>query len=98
MRLLLTLILCLSAVSHVAAQTTNEINVSGTTFLLNGTPFPYTGVSFFNAIYNPNFNRSAEELLKRMQKFRLCCINVLRVSALWGNKRGFVDTCSECTL
>ena len=38
----------------------SELAVSGTRFQLDGQPFPYTGVSFFNAIYNTNFNASSE--------------------------------------
>ena len=37
-----------------------ELFVSGTKFFLDGQPFPYTGVSLFNAIYNTNFNASSE--------------------------------------
>jgi hypothetical protein len=69
----------------------HEITVSGTRFLLNGEPFPYTGVSFFNAIYNPNFNKSPEERTHWLNRFRRYGINVLRVWCQWDNARGFVD-------
>src|SRR5688572_5286570 len=57
--------------------TKNVIGVSGTGFTLNDRPFAYTGVSFFNAIYNPNFNKSSEERAKWLAKFRKYGINVL---------------------
>ena len=75
-----------------------EITVQGTRFELDGKPFPYTGVSFFNAIYNPAFNQSSEARLKWLGKFRDYGINVLRVWVQWDNKRGFVDACPECSL
>ena len=79
-------------------QPKNEITVSGTRFLLNGKQFPFTGVSFFNAIYNPAFNKSSEDRKQWLTKFQKHGINVLRVWAQWDNKRGFVDACPECSL
>lgn len=76
----------------------SEITVRGDRFELDGKPFPYTGVSFFNAIYNPAFNQSTPARLKWLGKFRDYGINVLRVWAQWDNRRGFVDSCSECSL
>ncbi|MBI4873133.1 MAG: hypothetical protein HY822_00725 [Acidobacteria bacterium] len=81
-----------------ASAGAREIAVTGTHFALDGKPFPYTGVSFFNAIYNPSFNQSSEERWKWIEKFQRYGINVLRVWAQWDSKRGFVDACSECTL
>ena len=92
------LIAALLAGGLALGQSKNEIGVSGTRFLLNGKQFPFTGVSFFNAIYNPNFNESSEQRKKWLQKFQKYGINVLRVWAQWDNKRGFVDACPECTL
>ncbi|MDP2996277.1 MAG: hypothetical protein Q8N47_02240 [Bryobacterales bacterium] len=88
------LAVCLFLVSANA----REITVSGTRFLIDGKPFPYTGISFFNAIYNPAFNRSGEERAKWLEKFQRYGINVLRVWSQWDSKRGFVDACPECTL
>ena len=76
----------------------DDITVSGTRFLLNGKPFPYTGVSFFNAIYNPSFNKNSEERVKWLRKFRKYGVNVLRVWCQWDNKRGFVDAGPGMTL
>jgi hypothetical protein len=75
-----------------------ELSISGTRFQLDGKPFPYTGVSFFNAIYNPNFNKSPEERRAWLGKFREHGINVLRIWAQWDNARGFVDASPTCTL
>lgn len=74
------------------------LTIQGTRFLLDGKPFPYTGLSFFNAIYNPSFNRSEAECKAWLDKFRRYGINVLRVWAQWDCKRGFVDACPTCTL
>ena len=54
------------------------ITVSGTLFLLlNGKPFPYTGISFYNAIYNPSFNKNPADRRAWLQKFQKYGINVL---------------------
>jgi len=81
-----------------AAQGGHVLSVSGTAFLLDGKPFPFTGLSFFNAVYNPAFNESAEERRRWMTKFQLYGINVLRLWCQWDSKRGFVDTGPDCTL
>lgn len=88
------LAVCLFLVSASAS----EITVSGTRFLLDGKPFPYTGISFFNAVYNPSFNQSSEARAKWLGKFQRYGITVLRVWAQWDTKRPFVDGCPECTL
>jgi hypothetical protein len=76
----------------------NVLTISGTRFLLNGKPFDYTGVSFFNAIYNTNFNRDSASRLEWLGKFGKYQINVLRVWCQWDNKRGFVDSGPQSTL
>jgi hypothetical protein len=97
-RLIRAAVLAGLAVASAQAQSTHEISVSGTRFLLNGKPFPFTGISFFNAIYNPAFNKSAEDRRKWLEKFQRYGINVLRLWAQWDNARGFVDACRECSL
>jgi hypothetical protein len=82
----------------VSCASAAELTISGTRFLLDGRPFPFTGISFFNAIYNPAFSRSADERARWLDKFRSYGINVLRVWAQWDSKRGFVDACDECSL
>ncbi|HWR54563.1 MAG TPA: hypothetical protein VN428_25870 [Bryobacteraceae bacterium] len=81
---------------HASAQT--RIGIDRTRFTLDSKPFEYTGVSFFNAIYNAEFNRSEEARRAFLAKFRRYGINVLRVWAQWDSPLGFVDTCPTCTL
>ena len=76
----------------------HELTVSGTRFLFDGKPFPFTGVSFFNAIYNPAFNQSPAERKQWLAKFQRYGINALRVWAQWDSKRGFVDATPQSTL
>lgn len=80
------------------AQTNEGLTVAGTSFSLNGRPFPFTGISFFNAIYNPAFNRSAAERQQWLRKFQRYGVNVLRLWGQWDTKRGYVDTCPTCSL
>lgn len=93
-----TLVLWLLLATSTAAWSRHEVAVAGTTFQLDGKHFPWTGISFFNAIYNPSFNKSSEERLQWMQKFQERGINVLRVWGQWDAGRGYVDSCSECSL
>ena len=93
-----SLVLCLLLAASTVAQTPHEITITGTSFRLDGKPFAWTGISFFNAIYNPNFNQSSAERVKWMQKFQQYGINVLRIWGQWDSKRGYVDTCESCTL
>jgi hypothetical protein len=94
--------LCIAVICSFCAINTkaqnHDITIKGTEFYLNNKHFPYTGLSFFNAIYNGPFNESTEERRKWMQKFKSYGINVLRIWGQWDNKMGFVNTCPECTL
>ena len=81
-----------------SAAAGQRLSIRGTGFYLDEKPFPYTGVSFFNAIYNPEFNRSSEVRRQWIAKFGRYGINVFRIWAQWDNKRGFVDSCTECSL
>lgn len=65
---------------------------------MNGKQFPYTGMSFFNAIYNPAFNKTQAERKNWLTKFQRYGVNMIRVWAQWDSKRGFVDACETCTL
>ena len=69
-----------------APATRHAIRVKGTHFMLDDAPFPFTGYSFFNAIFNPTFNQSPavrREWLARLQKYK---INVLRIWCQWGGR------------
>ncbi len=37
---------------------TRVLTIAGTRLLLDDQPFPFQGLSFFNALYNPTFNRN----------------------------------------
>lgn len=74
------------------------LGIQGSRFTLDGEPFEFTGVSFFNAIYNGEFHHSEEARRQWLRRFRRYGINVLRVWAQWDNRRGFVDACPECSL
>lgn len=80
------------SVFYIRAQDQkHEITVKGTRFEMNGKPFEYTGISFFNALYNEEFNRNGQVRKEWMQKFLDTEINVLRVWCQWDNDRGFID-------
>lgn len=92
--LLLSLLCALSA----SAQTPSELTISGTRFMRNGSHFAWTGISFFNALHNPAFNRDAAARSRWLKQFQRYGINVLRIWGQWDSKRGYVDSCAECTL
>ena len=76
----------------------HTLTISGTRFLMDGKPFPYAGLSFFNAIYNPTFNRDTATRQQWLKKFREYGINVLRVWCQWDNGDTFVDAGDASTL
>jgi hypothetical protein len=76
----------------------HTITVAGTRFLLDGKPFPYAGLSFFNALYNPAFNQSSQERTKWLARFQKYGINVLRVWCQWDSRRGYADAGPESTM
>jgi hypothetical protein len=95
-RLILALLAAVAAAGGAAAP--QELTVVGTGFALDGRPFPFTGLSFFNAIYNPSFNRDSATRRGWLQKFQDHGINVLRIWAQWDNSRPFVDASPASTL
>jgi hypothetical protein len=74
-----------------SSQGTSILTVKGTGFEMNGKPFHFTGISFFNAIYNPEFNKNSDTRRVWIRKFKDTGINVFRVWCQWDNARGFVD-------
>lgn len=80
------------------AQTTNILKIRGTKFELNDKPFDFTGVSFFNALYNPTFNTSDRSRMEFLKKLNSYGITVIRIWGEWNNKLGFVDACDTCIL
>jgi hypothetical protein len=79
-------------------QSKNVIKVKGTGFEVNGKPFEFTGISFFNAIYNPEFNKDSGTRRQWIRKFNEYGINVFRIWCQWDNKIGFIDTGKDKTL
>jgi hypothetical protein len=98
MRYCAILVLLLTAAMPLAAQTKHEISISGSCFMVNGSPFPFTGISFYNAIYNPSFNKSSEDRQRWMKKFQQYGVNVLRIFSQWDMREPWIDTCPECSL
>src|SRR5688500_1862652 len=84
--------------SKVAAQPSPVIAIKETSFTLDQKPFDFTGVSFFNALYNDSFNVSESEQIRWLKKFKDNGISVLRIWAEWNNDLGFVDVCASCRL
>jgi hypothetical protein len=76
----------------------NAISIKGTCFEMNRQPFEYTGLSFFNALYNPEFNKDHETRLKYIKVFKEHGISVLRIWCQWDNVNGFVDSGPTKTL
>lgn len=66
--------------------------------MLNGNPFEFTGVSFFNCLYNPEFNRNPEIRRDWIRKFNEYGINVFRIWCQYDNARGFVDGGKDKTI
>lgn len=93
-----TITLFLLLLVAAASAAAHELTVVGREFRLDGRPFPYTGVSFFNALYNPAFNQNPDTRRQWLGKFRGYGINVLRVWCQWDNARGFVDASPTATL
>ena len=93
-----TLLAALLFSGLTAKAQSHQLAVAGTRFTLDEKPFAYTGVSFFNAIYNPTFNASSEARVAWLKKFQAAGINVLRVWCQWDNARGFVDASPASTM
>jgi len=96
--LILVILFALLNFSSGKSQTANVLAIRGTHFELNGKPFEFTGVSFFNAIYNPEFNKNSDVRRQFLKKFNKSGINVLRVWCQWDNARGFVDSGTDKTI
>lgn len=74
------------------------LGVVGTRFTLGGALFPFTGISFFNALFNEAFNAGDAARRDWLGKFGQYGINVVRVWGQWDSRRGFVDTSPDATL
>lgn len=76
---------------------TKVLGIDGTRLTLDGKPFFFQGLSFFNALYNPTFNESAEERLRWLRTFKANGINCLRIWCQWdfAPPRTFADVGAE---
>lgn len=81
-------------------ERTHELSIDGTRLLLDGQPYYFQGLSFFNALYNPAFNADAAARNAWLAKFGANGINALRVWCQWdfAPPRNFVDTAPEHTM
>jgi hypothetical protein len=82
------------------SRTTKVLGVNGTKLTLDGKPFCWQGLAFFNALYNPNFNKSDEDRMQWLRKFKANGISVLRIWCQWSipQPRNHVDLGPESTL
>jgi hypothetical protein len=80
-------------VTVAAKAATGVVGIDGIRLTLDGQPFPFTGLSFFNAIYNPTFNRDPEERRRWLRLFRDNGVNALRLWSQWDFRppRSFID-------
>ncbi len=82
-------------------RSTKALSISGTRLILDGKPFYFQGLSFFNALYNPAFNKNADERLSWLSKFKDNGINALRVFCEWNfvvPLRPYIDMTADTVL
>ena len=77
---------------------TKTIAIDGTGFALDGRPFLFQGLSFFNAVFSPSFNRSDGTRTQWLSKFKDNGVTVLRLFGQWDCGRGWVDAFPDSTL
>lgn len=80
-----------------SGRTSHTLGVADTRITLDGSQFPLTGVSFFNALYNPSFNKSDDERRRWLRTFLDYGVNTLRVWCQWdfAPPRSFIDTADD---
>lgn len=94
---ILTLTVTIAAAKEQKLET-SVLSIQGTRFLRDGKPFYFQGLSFFNALYNREFNESAKSREHWLRKFKSYGITVLRVWADWRVTNGWIDEGPECSL
>ena len=79
---------------------TRVLSTQGTRLWLDDRPFLWQGLSFFNSLYNPAFNRSGEARLRWLRKFLDNGVNALRIWCQWdfAPPRSFVDVSPDHTM
>ncbi len=95
-KILLACVLLLPAAALAAPS--HVLTVKGTRFLMDGKPFPYTGISFFNAVFNPAFNESSAVRRQWLAKFQRYGINVIRIWCQWDGRPQYADAGPASTL
>jgi len=70
---------------------TSVLSIQGMQFFLDGKPFYYQGLSFFNALYNQEFNKSQQSREKWLRTFKSYGITVLRIWGDWRVTNGWID-------
>ena len=110
MNMLITALAALAILAPAAGQenpaatpvsrrpTTSILSIQGTRFLLDGKPFYFQGLSFFNALYNKEFNKSPESREKTLRRFKSYGITALRIWGDWRLTNGWIDECPDCSL
>ena len=74
------------------------LTVDGVRLRMDGAPFYYQGLSFFNALYNPSFNESDAARRKWLARYKRWGITALRVWGDWRVANGWVDEGPENSL
>jgi hypothetical protein len=74
------------------------LTVSGTRIHLDGQPFYYQGLSFFNALHNSTFNQNDEIRLHWLSYYRSWGITALRIWGDWRTTNGWIDEGSDHSL
>jgi hypothetical protein len=87
-----------TATAEEVRPATSVLTIRGTRFYLDGKAFYFEGVSFFNALYNKEFNQSAVAREKWLRKFRSYGVTVLRVWGDWRITNGWVDEAPDNSL
>jgi hypothetical protein len=67
------------------------LTVQGTKLCLDGRPFAYQGLTFFNALYNPTFNQDDATRRHWLATYRSWGITALRIWGDWRTTNGWVD-------
>jgi hypothetical protein len=67
------------------------LSIRGTELLLDGQPFYYQGLGFFNALYNPAFNESDQRRREWLTRYKSWGITALRVWGDWRVTNGWID-------
>ena len=65
------------------SRATKVLGIEGAKLTLDGEPFYYQALNFFNALYNPEFNRTDADRRAWVRKFKENGISALRVWLQW---------------